>query len=225
MDRGRQGGQAAAEWIGLTAALALMLVALTAWMLPALRPPAAPPDLVGAVARPLAPTADSLREAARQAALERLALLRAPRGDRPIGRVLRRAVGDLRTGAIIALQARHEFSTGFNRRLVEQLRRIVEDPLGELAALPDPADLAPGALLRRAIARRDELRAYLARLRVMPARRAITTAAGDLGELSADATVEVLEVIARRSAGRIARGPRPSGGGGPAPGPGDAPRS
>lgn len=206
MDAGSQRGQAAVEWVGVTVLVMLAVAAITLWLVPVLRPPPAPPDVIGRIALPVAPaTPAEVAARQREAALERLALVR----GRPGGTAVQRGLGavrrDLGTGFDVWLEARHEFSTSFNRRMLERLDQMLHDPLGDPTALPDLSLLTPAGIARRA----DEMRAYLRRLDGMSLREAIVTASGDAGAAAADLTVDAGQVALRKKISGATRRPRP----------------
>lgn len=205
MDHACQRGQAAVEWVGVTVVVALAVAAATLWLVPLLRPPPAPPGFIDAVARPVAtPTPSELRAMQRQAVLDRLVLLRGRPGTR-VGWALRATGRGMATGFDVWLEARHAFSTNFNRRMLERLEAVLRDPLGDPTQMPDLSILTPSGIARRAAA----MRAYVRRLRAMSAREAIVTAAGDAGSGAADVTVEVGQAALRRGITRGARRPEP----------------
>ena len=89
MSRGAQRGQAAVESIGIAVLVALLLAAVSTWLVREVRPPERPPALIEAAAAPLTrdPAPFDYRYPLPPPAFE----MPRGRGDEPIGRVLRAA--------------------------------------------------------------------------------------------------------------------------------------
>jgi hypothetical protein len=189
MREGGQGGQAAAEAIGVAVMVALLLAAVTAWLLREVRPPDRPPDLIGAVAKPLerGPAPFELRYP-----LPRPFDMPRGRDDEPIGRALRAAGRGVREAVAFAVEMRHRCALAYGMRLGERSLALVRDPFGELLQTP-AADLVT----------REEIERYVEELRAMPGRDAALRAAEDACALGADGTVDVAQALLRR---RIERG-------------------
>lgn len=202
VSRSAQRGQAAVESIGIAVLVALLLAAVSAWLVREVRPPVRPPALVEAVAAPLTrePAAFDHRYPLPRPAFEM------PRGrdDEPIGRALRAAGRGSRDAVVLGLEMRHRFARGFGRRLGESGTRLLEDPLGELLSVPDP-DLLTPAGARRGL---ERLRDYARRLRAMPPREAALRVSEDAGALGADVAVEALEAWLQKRAQQGRRAPR-----------------
>jgi hypothetical protein len=218
MTRAAQRGQAAVETVGIGVLVALLLSAVTVWLVREVRPPARPPALVEAVAQPLERPPGALE---RMYPLTRGFTVRRGRDDEPIGRVLRAIGRGAGGGAVLGLEARHRFQVALAMRLKERGIEFLRDPLPDLedlARLPDTDILTPAGQLRRALAHAGELWDYARRLRTMPAREAAMTAAEDAGRVAADALIEVGQAALRRRVvrrGRPAPPPRRDAGGGP----------
>jgi hypothetical protein len=202
MSRGAQRGQAAVESIGIAVLVALLLAAVSAWLLREVRPPERPPALVEAVAAPLTrgPGTFDFRYPLPAPVLQM------PRGrsNAPIGRALRAAARWSRDAVVLGLEMRHRFALGFGRRLGERARRLLEDPLGELVSAPD-ADVLTPAGLGRAV---ERLRAYVREVRALPPREAALRVSEDAGGLGADLAVEAAKAWLQRRAQRGGRAPR-----------------
>ena len=130
-----------------------------------------------------------------------------PRGrdDEPIGRVLRAAAGGARDAIVLAVEMRYRFAYGFGMRLAERTRQFLDDPLGELAAIPD-ADLLTSAGARRQV---DRFLAWVREVRALPPREAALRVSEDAGRLGADLGVEVAKAWLERRAQRTGQ-PRTS---------------
>lgn len=190
-------GQATVESVGIAVAIVLALAAMTTWLVGAVRPAAAPLDPVGRVAAPLATP-------------ERIGHWPVPIGaepDEPIGDALRAFGRGARAATRAWLAGRREFSGAYNRRLRRRALAILRDPLAGFG-VPGPDALSPLAVARRALAQRDRLRDYVRRLRAMPRGERTRTLLRDAGTGAADATVEVLEALARRRLAGGATGAR-----------------
>jgi hypothetical protein len=197
MSRGAQRGQAAVESIGIAVLVALLLAAVSAWLVREVRPPERPPALIEAVAAPLTrdPAPFDYRYPLPPPPFD------IPRGgdDEPIGRALRAAARGTRDAVVIALEVRQRFTYAFGRRLVERARQFLDDPLGELAAVPD-ADLLTSDGARLQI---DRFLAWVREVRALPPREAALRVSEDAGALGADLAVEVAKAWLERRAQRI----------------------
>lgn len=198
MNRRGQRGEAAVEWIGVVIAVALLGAALTAWMPAAVRPPERPPDVIAAVAEPLRRAPAQLGRAG--LALPALAAM-ARANESPARRALRWAVARSAPALVLGRDMAAAYGAGYLGRLRERVDRFAGDPAAEFSDIDMDALTIPGML--RAIA--DELpsdpaaiRAYLRRIRAMPARDAAVEVAGDAGSVAADATVEAAEIVVKR---------------------------
>jgi len=198
MNREAASGQAAVEWIGTVVLVALMVAAVALWTERALGPPERPPDPISAVAEPLAGAG---REAGRVGF--DLPLLAARDGRAGAGRRLAGRLGRAsRSALVLGRDMGAAFGTNFGSRMGERLRRVVDDPPTAAELIPDPASLAPGAVVRD-LARhlgRDPgaLVDYVRMLRGMPPRQAAVRAAGDAGTLTADGVAEAAEYLVKR---------------------------
>lgn len=210
METRRDRGQAAVETVGLVVAAVLALAATAAWLAASAGPPDRPPDVVGAVARPL-----SFPDGVRYWALPAVPLGREG-ADEPIGDALRGAGRHGREAVATYLEGRSRFSGAYNRRLRERLGDVLRDPLG-VPALPEADLLTPRGLARRALEDVDAIAGYAARLRAASPGERARMLLDDGGAFAADATIEVLRGLARR---RVAEARRPP----PPPPPPDAPR-
>lgn len=197
-----QRGQAAVETAAMATVVALLLAATTAWLVATLRPPPAPPDVIGRVAAPVLPPG-TVTAPAIPAPRPLTAILGLPAGthpSEPIGRALR-AVAE---GVVVVARARQAFVDGFDERAAERFREILHDPVAELLAAPDVSLLTPSGmgrrLARQAAADAAALREYVRRLRAMPASEAVVTASHDAGRQSADGAIRVLEALLRKKA-------------------------
>ena len=194
-------GQAAVEGIGVTVVIALLLAAVTAWMVTATHPPGRPPDVIGRVSEPLAgPYEPRLWQASTPSWR---ALTEGRDGSAPLGRVLRAAGGVVVTGVVVGMQARQQFAVGVLERLRERAAELVRNPLGDGNPLPDPDLFTPRGIGLAAARRAGALWDYAQFLRTLPPRTAILTAAHDAGRESADVAVQVAQSALRR---RLTRG-------------------
>jgi len=212
MVRRWQRGQAAVEGIGIAVIVAILLAAVTSWLVREVRPAARPPDLVGAAAAPL--TREPGPFDARYPLPPRFATSwRGGGSDEPIGRFLRRVAGGVRDGAVLARDMDRAFVRGFGNRLELRGREVLDDPFGALVGLSrDPDFLAPSGAFRRAVENARALWDYAQELRDMPLRQAALRASEDAGGLAADGAVEAVRVALTRRirAGRAPRPPRPT---------------
>lgn len=199
MASARARGQAAVETVGLVVLLALVATAAAAWLAASARPPERPPDVVAHVTRPLrvpdGPVWPSLPVGV------------APRAE-PIGDVLR-AAGRTAAGAGRGYwAARREFNRAYRARLRERGGEVLEDPLGGLAT-PPTDDLGPAALVRRALRDARSAGEYVRRLRALPREERVATLMRDAGTWTADVTVDAVQALLRRRAGRARASRRP----------------
>jgi hypothetical protein len=202
-----QRGQAAVEAVAIAAVVALLLAATGAWLVRHAGPPARPPDVLDAVARPLA----------RPEGATRLLAATAPpappiigRDDEPIGRALRGLGSQALGGARIAVEVRLAFDQAFAERLRERGRELAGDPVAFLLDGPERSLLEPDEAARRALRNAGRLWRYARALRSMPAREAALRAAEDAGRLAADGVVEAGRAYVRtRVSGRRAPAPPP----------------
>jgi hypothetical protein len=202
MSRGAQRGQAAVESVGIAVLVALLLAAVSAWLVREVRPPDRPPALIEAVATPLwrDPGPFDYRYPLPGPPFEM------PRGrdDEPIGRALRAAARGTRDVVVIAVEVRHRFSYGFGMRLAERTHQFLQDPLGELAAVPE-ADLLTTDGARREV---DRFLAWVREVRALPPREAALRVSEDAGRLGADLGIEVAKAYLERRVQRAGRRPR-----------------
>jgi len=203
MLRGTESGQAAVEGIGISILVALLVAALSLWVVREVRPPPRPPALVEAVAQPLRRPPGALEHM-----YPLTPAFTVPRGrdDEPIGRVLRALGRGTRDGVVLGIEARNTFNAAFAERLRERGMDFLRDPLGD-PGLPDADLLTPGGALRRALENAGELWDYAEELRSLPLREAALKASEDAGRLAADATIEAAQAALRR---RVARAGRPA---------------
>jgi hypothetical protein len=207
MTRVAQHGQAAVETVGVGVLVALLLSAVSLWLVREMRPPPQPPPLVESVAQPLTRPPGALET---MYPLTRGFVTPRGRDDEPIGRVLRAVGRGARDGAVLGLEARRRFQLAFALRLKERGIAFLRDPvpdLEDLASLPDLDVLTPTGQLRRALRHAGDLWEYAQELRTMPAREAALKAADDAGRLAADTAIEAGQIALRR---RIARAGRPT---------------
>jgi hypothetical protein len=189
MRGGGRCGQAAVEAIGVAVMVALLLAAVTAWLLREVRPPDRAPPLIEAVATPLerGPAPFEFRYP-----LPRPFDMPPGRDDEPIGRALRAAGHGVREAVVLGIEMRHRCALAFGMRLGERSLAIFRDPVGGILEAPGSDPLTP-----------EEARRYVEELRSMPGRDAAVRATGDACALGADVAVEVAQALLRR---RIERG-------------------
>ena len=189
MGGGGQRGQAAVEAIGVAVMVALLLAAVTAWLLREVRPPDRAPPFIEAVATPLerGPAPFEFRYP-----LPRPFDLPRGRDDEPIGRALRAAGLGVRDAATLVVAMQQRCSLAFGMRLGDRSLEILRDPVGALLEPPGADGLT-----------REEAERWIAELRAMPGRDAALQATEDVCEVGADAAVEVGQELLRR---RVARG-------------------
>jgi hypothetical protein len=202
MSRGAQRGQAAVESIGIAVLVALLLAAVSAWLVREVRPPARPPAFVEAVATPLwrDPGPFDYRYPLPAPPFE----MPQGRDDEPIGRALRAAARGTRDAVVIAVEVRHRFAYGFGMRLAERMHQFLQDPLGELAALPN-ADLLTSEGARREV---DRFLAWVREVRSLPPRKAALRVSEDAGRLGADLGIEVAKAYLERRVSGTGQRPR-----------------
>ena len=216
MRRGAQSGQAALEGIGVAVVVVAALLAISAWLVREVRPPPRPPAAIAAVATPLVRDPGLLEW--RYPLPVEIADLRG--GDHePIGRALGAAARRARAGVDLGLEMNAAFDGAFKQRLRERGREFLDDPLGGLAALPDPDLLTPAGAVRRAVRDAAALWEYAQELRSLPLREAALRASEDAGRASADLALEAAEAALRRGARRAGRTRHPAPERVPAPAP------
>jgi hypothetical protein len=211
VQRRGESGQAALEGIGIAVVVAAALLAISTWLAREVRPPDRPPDAIAAVATPLVRDPGLLEW--RYPLPQEVADLRG-RDDEPIGQALRAAARRSRAGVDLGLEMNAAFDRAFKQRLRERGREFLDDPLEELAAMPNPALLTPDGAILQALQDAAALWAYARELRSMPLRDAALRASEDAGRESADLAVEVGEALLRRGIRRVGRARPPRG---PAP--------
>jgi hypothetical protein len=188
MREGGQVGQAAVEAVGVAVMVALLLAAVTAWLLREVRPPDRAPDVIGAVAKPLArgPAPFEMRYP-----LPRPFEMPRGRDDEPIGRALRAAGRGLRDAATLVVAMQQRCSLAFGMRLGDRSLEVLRDPVGAVLDAPGGEGLT-----------REEAERWLDELRALPGREAALRAVEDACAVGADATVEVVKELLRRRAAR-----------------------
>lgn len=194
----RDSGQATAEYVGVVAAVVLALVATTAWLAGSVRPPDAPPDVVGLAAGPLQDAAPILLWQAPSEAV------RAGGDDEPIRAFFRAVAGG--EGAPQAwrdyIRYRVEWDRAFGERLWHRAREVLQDPAG---FVPDPELLTPAGVARAAWNNAMRPVEYVRYLRSLPPGERWEAFRRDSAVAAADTTFEVVGALARRGAGRVAR--------------------
>jgi hypothetical protein len=205
MSRIGQRGQAAVETVGMGVLVALLLAALSAWLVREVRPPARAPAFIEAVSKPLVrdPAPFEFRYP-----LPRPFAMPRGRDDEPIGRAMRMLARGARDGVVIGLEMRHEFAYAYGVRLRELGEEFLEDPIGGLVAVPDPELFTPESAVRQALLDARRLWDYGQELRSMPLRQAALRAAADAGTLAADLTVEVARAALKKRVERLGKEPR-----------------
>jgi hypothetical protein len=196
MRRRAQGGQATVETVGVAVMVALLLAAVSAWLVREVRPPDRPPAFIEAVATPLArdPAPFEFRYP-----LPRPFDMARGRDDEPIGRALRAAGRGVREAAAFGIEMNRRCTLAFGMRLGERSLALLRDPVGGILEPPGP-DLPTS----------EEVGRYVEELRSMPARGAALRATEDVCAMGADVTVEVAQALLRRRverAGRTSRQP------------------
>ena len=196
MRRRAQGGQATVETVGVTVMVALLLAAVSAWLVREVRPPARAPAFIEAVATPLVrdPAPFEFRYP-----LPRPFEMARGRDDEPIGRALRAAGRGVREGVAFGIEMNRTCTLAFGMRLGDRSLALLQDPVGGILE-PPVGDLPTS----------EEVRRYAEELRSMPARDAALRATADACALGADVTVEVAQALLRRRierAGRTSRQP------------------
>jgi hypothetical protein len=224
VQRRGQSGQAALESIGVTVVVAVVLAAVSTWLVHEVRPPPRPPDVITAVATPLVRDPGLLEW--RYPLPQEVADLRGA-DDEPIGRALRIVARRSRAGVGLSLEMNAAFDDAFKARLRERGREFLDDPLAELVSMPNPVLLTPDGALLRSLQDAAALWAYARELRSMPLREAALRASHDAGRHSADLAIEVAEALmrrgVRRAGSRIPRRRAPAPTPAPAPSPEPAP--
>jgi hypothetical protein len=207
-----QRGQAAVESVGVTVAIALLVGALAVWMAGNVRPPAAPPDVIGHVADPLGFASRQVGQAwSRDDLPPWLDTAARGRGDRPIGRVLGRVGRGARTAVEIGIAFDEGWRSGIQPVVRRRIREFLRDPVGSASSV-DLAGTAVGLIQRS-----GRLPAYIRMLRSMPPREAARRLGHDLGATTGDVGFDVLQTVVTKKAGGVLKGGRT--GGGRAPGP------
>lgn len=193
------------ESIGIAVLVALLLAAVSAWLVREVRPPERPPAFIEAVSKPLVrdPAPFEFRYP-----LPRPFTMPRGRDDEPIGRALRILARGARDGVVIGYAMRQRFNQAYADRLLERGEQYLRDPLGGLTELPDPDLLTPQGAVRRALRDAGRLWDYSRRLRSMPLRDAALTASADAGTLAADLTIEAAQAYLEKRARRVGQEPR-----------------
>ncbi|HSI31444.1 MAG TPA: hypothetical protein VK951_08935 [Miltoncostaeaceae bacterium] len=196
MRRRAQGGQATVETVGVTVMVALLLAAVSAWLVREVRPPARAPAFIEAVATPLVrdPGPFEFRYP-----LPRPFEMARGRDDEPIGRALRAAGRGVREGVAFGIEINRRCTLAFGVRLGDRSLALFQDPVGGI--LEQPVGDLPTS---------EEVGRYAEELRAMPARDAALRATADACALGADVTVDVAQALLRRRierAGRTSRQP------------------
>jgi hypothetical protein len=196
-------GQAVVESVGVTVAIALLVAALAAWMAGGVRPPSAPPAVIERVADPLGLNARRVGHAWSSGDLPPwLDTAARGRGDRPIGRFLRRVGDGAREGLALALAFDEGWQSGIQPVVRRRIREFIADPVGTASSV-SLARTAVG-LIQRA----GRLPDYLRMLRSMPPRDALRRLGHDLGETTGEVGFDVLGTVAAKKAGALLRGGR-----------------
>jgi hypothetical protein len=215
MNRDATSGQAALEWVGTVVVVAVMVAAVAVWAAREIHPPERPPDPIGAVAEPLGGVG---REMSRVGSdLPRLIAgdPGADLGHRVAGWIGRTSRSALTLGRDMGAA----FGVNFGARMRERVRGVLDDPPTGADLVPDPAALAPGAIVRDLVHHlgRDPgaVLDYVRMLRGMPPRQAAVRVAGDAGTVAADGVAEATELLVKRlilrGLTRIGRrGPQPA---------------
>jgi len=199
-------GQAAVESVGVTVAIALLVAALAVWMAGNVRPPAAPPDVIGRVADPLAFGAQRVQQAwSRDALPPWLDTAARGRGDRPIGRFLRRVGEGAREAVALGIAFDEGWQSGIQPVVRRRIGAFLRDPVGAASSV-DLAFTAVG-LIQRA----GRLPAYIRMLRSMPPREAARRLGHDLGETTGEVGFDVVEVVIAKKAKGVMRPGRAGG--------------
>lgn len=215
MRREASGGQAAVEWIGTVVVVAVMAALVALWVAREMSPPERLPDPVAAVAAPLAGAGREMGRTGIDLPLLAAGDPRADLGRRAVGRIGRAS----RMAFVLGRDMGAAFGVNFGSRLRQRVRRVLADPPTAADLLPDPASLAPGAVVRDLVRHvgRDPgaILDYLRALRRMPPRDAAVRAAGDAGTLAADGVAEAAELLVKRlilrGMTRVGRGGAPTG--------------
>ena len=133
MRRRAQGGQATVETVGVTVMVALLLAAVSAWLVREVRPPARAPAFIEAVATPLArdPAPFEFRYP-----LPRPFEMARGRDDEPIGRALRAAGRGVREGVAFGIEMNRRCTLAFGMRLGDRSLALFQDPVGGILEPP-----------------------------------------------------------------------------------------
>ena len=195
------------ESIGIAVLVALLLAAVSAWLVREVRPPSRPPAFIEAVSKPLVrdPAPFEFRYP-----MPRPFTMARGRDGEPIGRAMRMLARGAQDGLLLGYELQAVFALAYAARLAERGEQLLRDPLGGLVAVPgpDPAHEEPP----RRGAPRDGSRLvdYVRTLRSMSPREAARTVSADLGTFGADLSAEALELLLRKRLQKIGqRSPAP----------------
>jgi hypothetical protein len=190
VERTRQRGQAAVEWVGITVVVLLVLSGAGIWLQGRLAPPPPErPQLRSNIPFDFDPTAP-------QATPGYLRLLR--------------ATGDgLRTGFEIAAETDHAWRRGFGEELLEEWRAFRDDPFGGWNDLGDPLEMTPPGRIIRALRDSRDAWRYFQHLRTLPPREALVVASHDFGRVTARGAVQLVQAYAKTRLERALGGRRP----------------
>jgi hypothetical protein len=197
MSRVAQGGQAAVESIGIAVLVALLLAAVSAWLVREVRPPDRPPAFIEAVSKPLVrdPAPFEFRYP-----MPRPFTMARGRDDEPIGRAVHMLVRGAKDGVLLGYELQAVFALAYAARLGERGEELLRNPLGGLVAVPE---LPPEGTARRADRDGGRLMDYVRTLRSMSPREAARKVSGDLGTFGADLSIEALEALLRKRLQRV----------------------
>ncbi len=187
------------ESIGIAVLVALLLAAVSAWLVREVRPPDRPPAFIEAVSKPLVrdPAPFEFRYP-----MPRPFTMARGRDDEPIGRAMRMLARGAQDGLLLGYELQAVFALAYAARLGERGEQLLRDPLGGLVAVPDP-DPPPEGASRRADRDGGRLMDYVRTLRSMSPREAARKVSGDLGTFGADLSVEALEALLRKRLQKI----------------------
>jgi hypothetical protein len=195
VERTRQRGQAAVEWVGITLVVLLVLAGAGTWLHARLTSPPPPPvQLQSNIPFSFDPYA--------------------PRPTPGYVRVLRATGNAVRTGWEVMGETDRAFRAGFREELLAEWRAFRDDPFGGWNDLGDPLDMTPPGRIIKILRKSPDAWRYLQYLRTLPPREALRVASHDLGGLTAQASVEVVQTYAKTRIKRAIRErasrPRPS---------------
>jgi hypothetical protein len=210
MGRGRQSGQAAVEGIGITVLVALLVGATAVWLLHHARPPGEPPPVIARAAQPLEGAYDPDLWAGASGQAYR-ALAAQTGGDRPLGRALRSVGRGLMAAVALEQEAEGAFHAGARARLRERLAALLDDPVGGLTTVPDPADLSPTAIALRPLGNIRDLWDYAQYVRTLQPREAMRVVSYDAGAAGTDVLIDLVEAYVRKRVARAAGRGAPAG--------------